>query len=94
MHPGAWSPLAGTTKRLTWITTGRQYTVIITVTVDSSMSYPADKSRPPIEDLDTIEDAYIQSVDSGLLGSWTSSPLWPKSHVRSSGRWQRNNSVA
>jgi 3-keto-5-aminohexanoate cleavage enzyme len=39
--------------------------VIITVTVDSSMSYPGNKSMPAIENLDAIADEYIRSIDSG-----------------------------
>lgn len=39
--------------------------VIITVTVDSSMSYPGNTMMPPIEDIDAVADEYIRSIDSG-----------------------------
>jgi 3-keto-5-aminohexanoate cleavage enzyme len=39
--------------------------LIITVTVDSTMSYPGNPIMPPIEDLDAIGDEYIRSVDAG-----------------------------
>lgn len=39
--------------------------LIITVTVDSTMSYPGNPLMPPIEDVDTIAAEYIRSVDAG-----------------------------
>jgi 3-keto-5-aminohexanoate cleavage enzyme len=39
--------------------------LIITVTVDSTMSYPGNPNMPPIEDLDTIADEYIRAVGAG-----------------------------
>jgi 3-keto-5-aminohexanoate cleavage enzyme len=39
--------------------------LIITVTVDSSMSYPGNPNMPPIEDLETIADEYVRSVEAG-----------------------------
>jgi len=39
--------------------------LIITVTVDSSMSYPRNPNMPPIENVDAIADEYIRSVGAG-----------------------------
>jgi 3-keto-5-aminohexanoate cleavage enzyme len=39
--------------------------VIITVTVDSSMSYPGNKAMPPIEDVDAVAGEYVRAIDSG-----------------------------
>ena len=39
--------------------------LIITVTVDSTMSYPGNPLMPPIEDLDAIADEYVRSVEAG-----------------------------
>ncbi len=39
--------------------------LIITVTVDSTMSYPGNPYMPPIEDVDSIADEYIRSVNVG-----------------------------
>ena len=39
--------------------------LIITVTVDSTMSYPGNPLMPPIEDLDTIASEYVRSVEAG-----------------------------
>jgi 3-keto-5-aminohexanoate cleavage enzyme len=39
--------------------------LIITVTVDSTMSYPGNPLMPPIEQLDTIADEYVRSVNAG-----------------------------
>jgi 3-keto-5-aminohexanoate cleavage enzyme len=39
--------------------------LIITVTVDSTMSYPGNPLMPPIEDLQTISQEYIRSVNAG-----------------------------
>jgi len=39
--------------------------LIITVTVDSSMSYPGNPNMPAIEDTDAVAAEYIRSVDAG-----------------------------
>ena len=39
--------------------------LIITVTVDSSMSYPGNPLMPPIEDVETIGAEYVRSVNAG-----------------------------
>jgi len=39
--------------------------LIITVTVDSSMSYPGNRLMPPIEDIDAIGQQYIDAVNAG-----------------------------
>jgi 3-keto-5-aminohexanoate cleavage enzyme len=39
--------------------------LVITVTVDSSMSYPGNKYMPPIEDTDTVAAEYVRAVDAG-----------------------------
>ena len=39
--------------------------LIITVTVDSTMSYPGNPRMPPIEDTDAVADEYVRSVDAG-----------------------------
>ncbi len=39
--------------------------LIITVTVDSSMSYPGNHLMPPIEDVDTIGQHYVDAVNAG-----------------------------
>jgi 3-keto-5-aminohexanoate cleavage enzyme len=39
--------------------------LIITVTVDSTASYPGNPGMPPIEDLDTISDEYVRAVEVG-----------------------------
>jgi 3-keto-5-aminohexanoate cleavage enzyme len=39
--------------------------VIITVTVDSSMSYPGFDGMPPIDDVKTVADEYVRSIDAG-----------------------------
>ena len=39
--------------------------LIITVTVDSSMSYPGNRLMPPIEDVDAIGQQYIDAVSAG-----------------------------
>ena len=39
--------------------------LIITVTVDSSMSYPGNRLMPPIEDVDAIGQQYIDAVNAG-----------------------------
>jgi 3-keto-5-aminohexanoate cleavage enzyme len=39
--------------------------LVITVTVDSSMSYPGNKLMPPIEDVETIGNHYIEAVNAG-----------------------------
>jgi 3-keto-5-aminohexanoate cleavage enzyme len=39
--------------------------LIITVTVDSSMSYPGNKQMPPIEDTDAVAEEYIRAIDAG-----------------------------
>ena len=39
--------------------------LIITVTVDSTMSYPRNPLMPPIEDIDKISGEYISSVAAG-----------------------------
>jgi 3-keto-5-aminohexanoate cleavage enzyme len=40
-------------------------TVIVTVTVDCSMSYPGFPGMPPIEDVPTVAQEYIRSIDAG-----------------------------
>jgi 3-keto-5-aminohexanoate cleavage enzyme len=39
--------------------------LIITVTVDSSMSYPGNPNMPPIEDIGTVAREYIDAVAAG-----------------------------
>jgi 3-keto-5-aminohexanoate cleavage enzyme len=39
--------------------------LVITVTVDSSMSYPANSLNPPIEDTDAFAAEYIRAVNAG-----------------------------
>ncbi len=39
--------------------------VVITVTVDCSMSYPGFSGMPPIEDVPTVAQEYIRSIDAG-----------------------------
>jgi 3-keto-5-aminohexanoate cleavage enzyme len=39
--------------------------VIITVTVDCSMSYPGFKGMPPIDDVDAVADEYVRAIDAG-----------------------------
>lgn len=39
--------------------------LIITITADSSMSYPRNQHMPPIEDVDAVAQEYIRSVDAG-----------------------------
>lgn len=39
--------------------------LIITVTVDSSMSYPGNPNMPPIEDTDSVAAEYIRAVGAG-----------------------------
>ena len=40
--------------------------LIITVTVDSSMSYPGNTYMPPIEDTTAVADEYIKAIDAGV----------------------------
>jgi 3-keto-5-aminohexanoate cleavage enzyme len=39
--------------------------LIITVTVDSSMSYPGNPNMPPIEDVETVARQYVDAVNAG-----------------------------
>jgi 3-keto-5-aminohexanoate cleavage enzyme len=39
--------------------------LIITVTVDSTMSYPGNPNMPPIEDVSAIGDEYVRAVEAG-----------------------------
>jgi len=39
--------------------------LIITVTVDSTMSYPGNPNMPPIEDVDMVAREYIDAVAAG-----------------------------
>jgi 3-keto-5-aminohexanoate cleavage enzyme len=39
--------------------------LVITVTVDSSASYPRNPAMPPIEDVDAIAREYVRSIDAG-----------------------------
>jgi 3-keto-5-aminohexanoate cleavage enzyme len=39
--------------------------LIITVTVDSTMSYPGNPAMPPIEDTDAVASEYIRAIDAG-----------------------------
>jgi 3-keto-5-aminohexanoate cleavage enzyme len=39
--------------------------LIITVTVDSSVSYPGNSRMPPIEDVETVADEYVRAVNAG-----------------------------
>jgi 3-keto-5-aminohexanoate cleavage enzyme len=39
--------------------------LVITVTVDSSMSYPGNPHMPPIEDTDAVAAEYIRAIDAG-----------------------------
>jgi 3-keto-5-aminohexanoate cleavage enzyme len=39
--------------------------LVITVTVDSSSSYPGNPLMPPLEDIETIADQYVRAVESG-----------------------------
>lgn len=40
-------------------------TVVITATVDCSMSYPGFPGMPPIDDVPTVADEYIRAIDAG-----------------------------
>lgn len=39
--------------------------LIITVTVDSSMSYPGNTYMPPLEDTDAVAAEYVRAIDAG-----------------------------
>lgn len=39
--------------------------LIITVTVDSSASYPRNPYMPPIENVEAVADEYVRSIDAG-----------------------------
>ena len=39
--------------------------LVVTITCDSSMSYPGNPHMPPITDLETISEEYIRSIDAG-----------------------------
>jgi 3-keto-5-aminohexanoate cleavage enzyme len=39
--------------------------LVITVTVDSTMSYPRNPPMPPIEDVEAVADEYVRSIDAG-----------------------------
>ncbi len=39
--------------------------LIITVTVDSSMSYPTNPHCPPVTNIDAIVEEYVRSVEAG-----------------------------
>ena len=39
--------------------------LVITVTVDSTMSYPGNPAMPPIEDVDTVATEYVRAIDAG-----------------------------
>ncbi len=39
--------------------------LVITVTVDSTMSYPGNPNMPAIEDTDAVGDEYLRSIDAG-----------------------------
>lgn len=39
--------------------------VIITVTVDSTASYPRNPNMPPIEDVEAVADEYVRAIDAG-----------------------------
>ena len=39
--------------------------LVITVTVDSSVSYPRNPHMPPIEDVDAVADEYVRAVNAG-----------------------------
>jgi len=39
--------------------------LVITVTCDSSMSYPGNPNMPPIEDVETMAGQYIRAVEAG-----------------------------
>lgn len=39
--------------------------LIVTVTVDSTMSYPGNPLCPPTEDVDAVANEYIRSIDAG-----------------------------
>ena len=41
--------------------------LIVTVTVDSSMSYPGNRFMPPIEDVESVADEYVRAIDAGAL---------------------------
>ena len=40
-------------------------TVVITVTVDCSMSYPGFKAMPRIDDVPSVAEEYVRSIDAG-----------------------------
>jgi 3-keto-5-aminohexanoate cleavage enzyme len=40
-------------------------TVVITVTVDCSMSYPGFKAMPRIDDVSSVAEEYVRSIDAG-----------------------------
>ena len=39
--------------------------LVITVTVDSTMSYPGNPNMPAIEDTDAVADQYVGAVNAG-----------------------------
>lgn len=41
--------------------------LIVTVTVDSSMSYPGNRFMPPIEDVDSVAEEYVRAIDAGAV---------------------------
>ena len=52
--------------RVTFLRKGWQMEkLIITVTVDSSMSYPGNPHMPPIEDVEAVSSQYVDAVRAG-----------------------------
>jgi 3-keto-5-aminohexanoate cleavage enzyme len=41
--------------------------VIITVTVDSSASYPRNPHMPPVENVEAVADEYVRAIDAGAV---------------------------
>lgn len=39
--------------------------LVITVTVDSTMSYPGNPNMPPIEDVEAVAEQYVRAVNAG-----------------------------
>jgi 3-keto-5-aminohexanoate cleavage enzyme len=39
--------------------------LVITVTVDSTMSYPGNPAMPPIEDVEAVAAEYVRAIDAG-----------------------------
>jgi len=60
--------------------------VIITVTVDSSMSYPGNEAMPPIEDVDAVATEYVRAIDSGASLVHHHGVHYLEDHIQEDGR--------